>query len=676
MKVTQEIKDRVAKLRELIEFYRHEYHVHDRLHISESALDSLKHELVQLEEAYPELVTPDSPTQRVAGKPLPEFKKVTHKVPQWSFNDAFTEEDITAFDERIHRMLDISHDTDIEYTVEHKIDGLKIVLEYENGNFIRAATRGDGTVGEDVTENVKTIQSVPLRLKKPVSAIVEGEIWMSKKVLAELNAQRKKHGEEPFANTRNIAAGSIRQLDPKIAAERRLETYIYDLAHMSGAHVVIPQTQFDELAYLHDLGFKVNKYRKLCKNIHEVITYWKYWQKHMESQDYSADGIVVKVNKRSYQDILGYTGKGPRFGIAFKFPAEQVTTRVIDIVLQVGRTGVVTPVAHLEPVSVAGSVVSRATLHNEDEIKRLDVRIGDTVVLQKAGDVIPDIVHVVTELRTGKEKPFVFPKNVEGCGGDGRIERIPGQSAWRCVILDSEQLTKRRLYHFVSKKCMNIDGLGPKIIDILVDQGLVATPDDIYTLTLGDILSLPRFKEKSAQNVITAINNSRTTTLARVITALGIPHVGEETAYDLAKKFSTLADFSKAQHEDLYTINGVGEVIVQEIISWLAHEHNQKLIEHLSHELEIHNDARENTKGSPLFVGKTFVVTGSLRTMSRDELHEKIRRAGGNVGSSVAKATSFLVKGEGGGSKFDTAQELGVPILTEDEILSMLNAIE
>jgi DNA ligase (NAD+) len=422
-RVSKDTINRLNKLKEAIEKYRYDYHVLNKTTISESALDSLKHELVEIETKYPQLITPDSPSQRVAGEPLPEFKKITHKVPQWSFNDAFSKEDMIEFDARVKRFLIQSgiENPNPSYVCEHKIDGLKVVLEYKNGLLFNAATRGDGKIGEDVTSNVRTIESIPLKLNKPVNIIVEGEIWMSKKQLEILNKEKVKNGEEPYANPRNLAAGSIRQLDPKVVAERKLKAFIYDIAQYDN----FPQSQKEELELLGELGFAVNKYFKYCKDINEVVEYWKDWQNKMDKQDYLADGVVVKMNDKRYQDLLGYTGKAPRWGIAFKFPAEQVTTVVEDIVLQVGRTGVVTPVAHLRPVSVAGSTVSRATLHNEDEINRLDIRIGDTVVLQKAGDVIPDIVSVVSDLRPKDSKPYKFPTHVQGCGGDGSIERIP-----------------------------------------------------------------------------------------------------------------------------------------------------------------------------------------------------------------------------------------------------------
>jgi DNA ligase (NAD+) len=670
-KIPKEIEERVAKLREAINKYRYLYHVLDTEEISAEALDSLKDELVTLEKQYPELITPDSPTQRVAGEPLPEFKKITHKVPQWSFNDAFTEEDIRDFDARVKRGLEGVTPT---YTCELKIDGLKVVLEYEKGILKSAATRGNGKIGEDVTMNVRTIQSVPLRLHRDVDVIVEGEVWMGKKHFEALNKEREKHGEALFANPRNVAAGSIRQLDPKLVEKRKLDTFIYDVARASET---IPDRQQEELKYLQHLGFKVNPHFKHCKTIEEVIAYWKTWAIESKKQDYLIDGVVVKVDEKNYQDKLGYTGKAPRFGIAFKFAAEQVTTVVEDIKLQIGRTGVLTPVAHLRPVLVAGSTVSRATLHNEDEIKRLDVRVGDTVVIQKAGDVIPDIVKVVTELRTGKEKPYVFPDIVPECGGDGRIERIPGQAAWRCVAKDSVIQQRRKLYHFTSKIAFNIEGLGPKILDTLLDATLISSPADIFTLKRGDLLELPRFGEKSVDNLLTSIEQARHVPLARFIISLSIPHVGEETAYLLANYFKIIEALQTAHQEDLDKIEGVGEVVSQSIYKWFREKAHQKLVRDLLKHVEIETPRLADS--APLLKqegnkiqGKTFVLTGTLQTLDRDEAKEKIRLLGGNVSGSVSKKTDFVVAGEEAGSKRDKAQELGVKILSEEEFLKMI----
>ncbi len=658
--------ERLKKLREAIEKYRYEYHVLDQGSISETALDSLKHELVEIETQYPELITPDSPSQRVAGKPLPEFVKVAHKVPQWSFNDAFSPEEMREFDARVKRFLTqegIANPAPT-YTCEHKIDGLKVVLEYRKGLLTTAATRGDGKIGEDVTENVRTIESVPLKLEKPVDIIVEGEVWMAKSQLKTLNKAREKNGEEPFANPRNVAAGSIRQLDPKIASERKLRTFIYDIAQYSDT----PERQSLELGFLKELGFKVNSYFKHCKNIEDVIVYWKEWKGKMGKEDYLADGIVVKVDERHYQDLLGYTGKAPRWGIAFKFPAEQVTTVLEDIVFQVGRTGVVTPVAHLRPVSVAGSTVSRATLHNEDEIKRLDVRIGDTVILQKAGDVIPDIVSVVKELRSKNSKAYAFPTHVPLCGGDGSIERIPGQAAWRCVSTDSLEQHKRKFYYFVSKKCFNIDGLGPKIIDVLLDNNLISTFDDIFTLKRGDLLALPRFGELSVDNLLESIEKGKKTTLPRFLASLSIPQVGEETAYDIAEHFGTIEKIMEAKYEELEAMHGVGPVVAQAVVDWFKKGENKKLIKNLLKYVEIE---KIQSKANLPLADMTFVFTGTMN-MDRTEAQGKVRTLGGEVSSSVSKNTSYVVAGESAGSKLDKARELGVKVITEEEFLKMI----
>ena len=666
--IPQAVKDRVERLHKAIEHHRFLYHVLDREEITPAALDSLKDELVKLEEQYPSLITPDSPTQRVAGKPLPQFKKVKHRVVQWSFNDAFTVDDLRAFDERVRRFLEKAGVKEKPtYTCELKIDGLKVVYEYERGKLLRGATRGDGVIGEDVTHNIRTILSVPLTLTEEVDCIVEGEVVMRKSVLEELNRDRKVRGEELFANPRNVAAGSIRQLDPKIAASRRLDTFIYDIAQMGG----VPKTQVEELQLLQKLGFKVNKHFAHVRDAEGIIEYWKTWQKRAPKEDYQVDGIVVKVNERNLQEVLGYTGKAPRFGIAFKFPAEQVTTVVEDIALQVGRTGVLTPVAHLRPVLVYGSVVSRATLHNEDEINRLDVRIGDTVILQKAGDVIPDIVRVLTELRTGKEKKFVWPKKVPDCGGDGSIERIAGTVAWRCVDKHSFAQLKRKFYHFVGKHAFNIDGLGPKIVDVLLEQGLVSSFDDLFTLKRGDLLALPRFAEKSVDNLLLAIDKAKKVTLARLIIGLSIPQVGEETAHDLAQHFRTIDALSAANMEECLRVRDVGPIVAESIVSWFKNAENKKLVSKLVHVVAVEKEHIVK-KQAGFFSGKTVVLTGTLSSMSRDEAKAKIRAAGGDISSAVSKETDFVVAGVEAGSKLDKAKELGVEILNEQKFLKLL----
>lgn len=697
--ILKQTKDRIEKLRKAIEKYRYEYHVLDKSAISPEALDSLKKELVDLEAQYPELITPDSPTQRVAGKPLKGFKKVEHKVAQWSFNDAFSEEDINDFDTRVKRFLKVdpafakATAGGVEYVCELKIDGLKIILEYENGFLKTAATRGDGKVGEDVTENVKTIESVPLKLEEEVSIIVEGEIYLPKKEFERINKERATKGEEIFANPRNMAAGTIRQLDPKVVAERKLSTFIYDLSAIASAEADkithpnpslttregqnkyisdFPKTQEEELKFLQKLGFRVNKNFKFCKNISEVVEYWKYWKDKKDKQDYLIDGVVVKVNEKNLQEALGYTGKAPRFGIAFKFPAEQVTTVVEDIVLQVGRTGVLTPVAHLKPVSVAGSTVSRATLHNEDEIKRLDVRIGDTVILQKAGDVIPDIVSVIKEMRTGKEKVFVWPKFVPDCGGKGEIERILGQAAWKCKDKNSFIQKKRRLYHFASKHAFDIDHLGPKIIDALLAADLISSYDDIFTLKKGDILNLERFAEKSADNLINSIEKAKKISLSRFIVSLSIPNVGEETAILLAQNCGSIEKLKDSKIEELQKINEVGPIVAESIVDWFKTPENQKVLSRLLKHVKIEQTVVAGEHISKKLEGKTFVLTGTLNNMTRDDAKEKIRSLGGSVSGSVSKETDFVVAGENPGSKYENAEKIGVKILSESEFEKML----
>ncbi len=670
-KASKEVQKRAKKLQEMIDYHRHLYHTLDKPEISDSVYDSLLIELENLEREYPELITNDSPSLRIGGEPLKEFEKVNHVVPQWSFNDAFSEEDIRAFDVRIKKLLKENFKKEInpEYVVELKIDGLKVVLTYEKGLLRIAATRGDGRIGENVTNNVRTISSIPLKLHKPISMIVEGEVWMGKSTLEKINKEKKKKGEELYANPRNIAAGSLRQLDPKITASRQLDSFIYDVARMDRE---IPDTQDNELKFLDTLGFKVNPYHQKLSNIEEVIKFWKTWENKKDKQDYLIDGVVVKVNNRQYQEALGYTGKAPRWGIAFKFKAEQVTTVVEDITLQIGRTGVLTPVAVLRPVLVAGSTVSRATLHNEDEIKRLDIRIGDTVILQKAGDVIPDIVSVMKELRTGREKEFKFPNHFPLCGGDGSIERIPGQVAYRCVAKNSFAQQKRKLYHFVSKHVFDIDGMGPKVVDALLEAGIISNFDDIFTIKKGDLEVLPRFGEKSINNLLESINKARSVFLARFIASLSISQVGEETAIDLAEHFGTPERFAQATAEELTNLNGVGPVIAREIINWFKERENKKLFERLLKQIRI--ESQKSKVKSQKFIGKIFVLTGSLESMSRDEAKDKIRALGGNISSSVSKNTDYVVAGSEAGEKLEKANELGVKVLSENEFKKLLDA--
>lgn len=672
-------EERIKKLREVINHHRELYHVYDKQEISEEALDSLKYELATLEQKYPQFITPDSPTQRVAGRPLDKFEKVKHKAPQWSFNDAFSEEDIRDFDTRVKRFLEKEGVLiqEVSYDCELKIDGFKIVLEYEKGLLKTAATRGDGVIGENVTANVRTIEAIPLRLKEDVDLIAEGEIWMGKKGLEKINKEQKKKGEEPFANPRNLAAGTIRQLDPKIVAERKLENFAYDISRLGHSQVgqapasnELPDTQIDELKRLQSLGFKVNKNFRLCKNIDEVISYWKEWQKKAEKEDYWIDGVVLKVNSRKYQELLGYTGKAPRFGIAFKFRAEQATTILEDIKVQVGRTGVLTPVAHLKPVQIAGSTVSRATLHNEDEIKRLDARIGDTVILQKAGDVIPNILSVLKDLRTGKEKIFKMPKDCPVCGTP--VVRMKGEVAYKCPNNKCFAKERRKMYYFAGKAGFNIDGLGPKIIDLLADNELISSPVDIFDLSKEDVASLPRMGEKSAENLIQAIDEARNVSLSKFIASFGIDGVGEETAIDLAKQFGSIEKLRGACLEELRGVYGIGEVTAESVFEWFYDASNRKLLDELLKRVRITSDSKPRTVLGNRLQGKTFVFTGTMPTLGRDDGKKMVRDYGGDVSESVSAKTDYLVAGENAGSKYDKAVSLGVKVIDEKEFLKLV----
>src|SRR3989344_3366956 len=723
----QDTKTRVKKLKETINHHRYLYHVLDRQEISDAALDSLKHELAKLEKQYPKYASPDSPTQRIGGKPLDKFAKVVHKARQWSYGDAFTEEEIRDFDERIKRMLakealsTSNVDSAAEYVCELKIDGFKIVLTYENGILKTAATRGDGVTGEDVTQNIKTIESIPLKLEKPLSIVAEGEIWMSRKEFEKLNKEQEKKRLPLFANPRNAAAGSIRQLDPSVAASRKLDSYIYDIAliekqekkpfsdefpvvserekmvfspvfvleekerkgnvsfSLSGDEgessktdisFPFPETQIKELELLKSFGFKVNKNYKLCGNIEEVIAYWKEWQKKKDKEDYWIDGVAVKLNRRDWQERLGYTGKSPRFAVAFKFPAEQAATLVGDIFTQVGRTGAITPVAHLAPVLVAGSVVSSATLHNYSEIKRLGLKIGDTVIIQKAGDVIPEVVRVLKEMRTGKEKEFKMPKTCPVCGG--KLAQEKDSPIIRCANKNCSVRHRRALHYFASKKAMNIEGLGPKIIDALLDNGLIRNAADIYDLKEGDLEPLERFGEKSAKNIVNSINNKKETTLPRFLTALGIFHVGEETAELLAKEVKSVEVLSDMPAEELQKIDGIGPKVAESVFYWFKDKHNRELFERLLKRIKIILPEKSPLLENIKIKRKTFVLTGTMEKMSRDKAKEEIKLRGGQVNESVSKNTDFVVAGAEPGSKYDKAKKLGVKIIGEKEFLKLL----
>lgn len=662
----QQAQQRIKKLRQEINHHRYLYHVLDKQEISEAALDSLKHELVQLEQQWPELITSDSPTQRVSGKPLAQFQKVSHRQAMLSLNDVFS---VTELQDWEKRMLKLTT-TPLSYYAEIKMDGFAVSLLYRDGKFIQGSTRGDGRVGEDVTENLKTIESIPLVLRGqyPAELEVRGEVYMTKQQFEVLNAQ----SETKFANPRNVAAGSIRQLNPVMAAARKLSFMAYDCVTELGL-----KKHSDVHDYLRELGFVSNGHNKRCASIQVVQQHYETLAKLRNNLPYWIDGVVVNIDSLTTFRELGVVGKAPRGAVAYKFPAEQATTIVEDIQVQVGRTGALTPVAHLRPVLVAGSTVSRATLHNQDEIKRLDVRIGDTVIVEKAGDIIPDVVQVLTKLRPKHSRPYHFPKRCPVC--HSAVERRPGEAAHYCTNSKCFAQERERLYHFVSKAAFDITGLGPKIIDQLIQAGLVSSFADIFAVTAGDLEPLERFAEKSAAKLVQEIQQHRTIALARLIYALGIRHVGEETAIALANYFGSLEKLRDAvetlQATSLQDIPDIGPVVAKSITNYFQNKTNQTQLDRLLEYVHIQSARVEtprrgiSTRG---VTGKTFVLTGALPTLTRDQAKDKIRSAGGKISGSVSAKTDYVVAGDEPGSKYDKAKQLGVKILTEQELLRLL----
>lgn len=702
-------KIRIEKLKAEINFHRYNYHVLDRETITPAALDSLKNELFSLENEYPDLITPDSPTQRVAGKPLAKFVKTKHSRPMISLFDAFSESDMGAWQERNENYLKRSWNQ--EYYCELKLDGLAISLHYESGQLQVAATRGDGVTGENVTANVKTIQSIPLALRRPTAAelktagfsareaetifdlldngVIEarGEAIMTKKVLRDLNKKYESLGKPLLANARNGVAGSIRQLDSKITAERHLDFYAYDLllGDYERGEVVNTKEQLDSLLRL--LGLKVLPDNAVCKNLNAVFNFFNGVGQRREKLAFDIDGIVVKANDLKMWPVLGIVGKAPRYMMAYKFPAEQATTRVNDIVWQVGRTGALTPTAILEPVSVGGATISRSTLHNFDEIQRLDLRLGDTIVIERSGDVIPKVISVLKNLRTGKEKKIVPPAVCPMCGG--RVEQVDDEVAYRCLNKECYAVSLRQIEHFVSRGAADFDGLGPKLIEQFMAAGLIKDAADIYAIKKSDLLSLERFAEKKAENVIATINAKRELDLARFIYSLGIRHVGEETARTLAamivgnlhtEKKQPLAPsalvlaFQSKSREDLADMEDIGPVVSESINDFWQDKKNLKLLDKFEQngvKIIIEAFAKNNSASTKL-AGKTFVLTGSLLGLTRDAAKDKIRALGGKTTESVTKNTDYVVAGENSGSKYDKAKELGVRILNEEEFLRII----
>lgn len=683
----EEVKKRIEKLKAEINHHRYLYHVLDRQEISDAALDSLKHELYKLEQEYPEFITSDSPTQRVGGEALKEFKKVVHETPMLSIEDVFEFKELEAWEERIKKLL--PHEK-FDYYAEVKMDGLAVSLIYEDGIFSVGSTRGDGKIGEDVTQNLKTIEAIPLRLNEPTERDIEnflkkydevvdqkkflskikdlskkieirGECFMNKNIFEKLNREQEKKGEPPFANPRNAAAGSIRQLDSKITASRKLDFFGYafmtDFGQKTheGAHEILKL-----------LGVKVNPENRYAKNLAEVEEFHKYLGRVRGKLNYWTDGAVVVVNNEGIFEKLGVVGKTPRGMVAYKFPPEQATTIVREVVWQVGRTGAMTPVAVMDPVFVAGTTVTHSTLHNLDEIERLGLKIGDTVIIEKAGDVIPKVVQILPNLRTGKEKKIVPPEFCPMC--ETKLVRRAGEVAIYCPNSKCFAQTLRQTSHFVSKRAFNIDGLGPKIIEKFLEEGLIRDAADLYELEAGDILPLERFAEKSAANLIEAINGSKKIPLGRLIYALGIRHVGEETAADLANYFGSLEKLQNANLEELQKVPNVGGVMAESIIKWFRDKSNRDLVVRLLKNISVVKPVAMKK----IWQGLKFVLTGTLESLTREAAKEKIQSLGGDVTSSVSRETNYVVSGSEPGSKYDKAKKLGVKILDEKEFLGML----
>lgn len=675
-----EARERIEKLKKAINYHRYLYHVLDRQEISDSALDSLKHELKKLEDEFPEFVAPDSPTRRVGGKPLDKFKKVSRKVPMLSLEDVFSEEEFLKWQERLKKVLETEGFSRL--FAELKFDGLALSLIYKDGLLIEASTRGDGLIGEDVTQNIKTTEAVPLRLEihseeeigkdivRNLEKMIEkgdievrGEVVIAKKEFEKINKEREKKGEPKFANPRNLAAGSIRQLDPKVAASRRLDFYAYDLIAGLGH-----KFHSEEHVILNSLGFKSDKFSRIFGKPEEIFEFWKKIGKERGKLPFQIDGLVVSVDDNNLFEKAGVAGKAPRGAIAFKFAPEEATTIIKDIVLQVGRTGVITPIAILEPVETGGVAVSRATLHNFDEIERLGIKIGDTAIVGRAGDVIPEVRKILKELRTGKEKPFKIPEKCPVCGT--KIVREPGEVAYRCSNRSCPAIKKEKIYHFVSKSVFNIDGLGPKIIDQLTDRGLIQDAADLFDLEEGDLISLPRFAEKSAENLVAAVRARKIIELPRFLMGLGIFHVGFETAEDLAQNFGNIKAIEKAPIDDLKKISGIGEKVAKNVYDWFRDEHNKKFLEKLAAKIAIKPYRKKIGK----LAGKKFVITGVLEKFSREEAKKKITELGGKTSESVARGIDYLVAGEKPGGKLQKAKKLGIKIIDEKELSTFFRA--
>ncbi len=655
----EQAKKRIDELHSLTEYYAKKYYDDDSPEISDFEYDMLMNELKNLEREFPEFISKDSLTQKVGGTVKEGFAKVEHEVPLQSLQDVFSLEEVEEFDKKMHKESE-----NISYVVETKIDGLSVSLEYKNGEFVRGATRGNGQVGEDVTDNLKTIKHIPQKLKEPIDIIVRGEVFIGKEDFEKLNDSLDE--EDKFANARNLAAGSLRQLDSKIAAERPLDIFIFNVQKCTSKNFT---SHYESLQYLKEVGFNINQVIIPCKTIEEVKDAIKKIGDDRENLNFGIDGAVVKVDNLQLREKIGTTFKTPKWAVAYKYPPEQKETVLKDIVCQVGRTGAITPMAILEPIVVAGSKISKTTLHNEDFIKEKGLMIGDKVIIQKAGDVIPEVVRAVVEKRTGTEKLFEMPKTCPVCGSE--VIRVPGQAVNKCIGIECPARNLRNIIHFASKEAMNIDGLGEKIIEQLIDKGLISNIADIYSLKLEDIASLKKDGKKFAENLINAINESKNNNLDRLINALGIEQVGTKSAKILAKRFKSMDDLANADYDTLTFVDDIGEITANSIREFFMQEQTKDLIQKLK-DAGVNMEQKEDEETDNRFLGKTFVLTGSLEKYTRDEAGEIIEKFGGKVSSSVSKKTSYVLAGEEAGSKLTKAQDLGIQILSEEEFDEMI----
>ncbi|HGF8121816.1 TPA: NAD-dependent DNA ligase LigA [Enterococcus faecium] len=662
-----EAAKRAEELRTRLNQWSREYYVEDKPTVEDYVYDKEYAELVAIEEQYPDLITSDSPTQRVGGKVLEGFEKVTHDIPLYSLNDVFSKEELIAFDQRVQKAVGRV----VDYCCELKIDGLSVSLRYEDGNFVRGATRGDGTVGENITENLKTVRSVPIKLKEPMNIEVRGECFMPKRSFVQLNQDREAEGKDIFANPRNAAAGSLRQLDSKITAKRNLDTFLYTVADFGPMQA---KTQYDALEELEKIGFHTNREKRLCHSIDEVWAYIEEYHDKRVDLPYEIDGIVIKVNEFSLQDQLGFTVKAPRWATAYKFPPEEVETLIENIEWTVGRTGVVTPTAIMTPVRVAGTTVSRASLHNGDYIKLKDIRLKDTVLIYKAGDIIPEVSQVVLDKRPKDSEEYQLPTHCPVCGSE--LVHLDEEVALRCINPKCPAQMKEGLNHFVSRNAMNIDGLGPRVLEQMYDKKLVADVADLYKLTEEELLTLDKIKEKSANNILTAIDNSKDNSVERLIFGLGIRHVGAKAAKILAEHFGDLETLSRSDYESIIALDTIGDIIADSVVTYFSNEEVHELMNELKQagvnfEYKGLRSTQLQEVESP-FKEKTVVLTGKLTRLTREEAKETIENLGGKVTGSVSKKTDIVVAGEDAGSKLTKAQELGIEVWTEDQMADAL----